>query len=108
MSIIIAALLAAPLGAEIDRHSLDLQARAEAMQPRVQARARGASAIRIDDLGTIAVICSAAAQERDPGRFLTVLEGAYRLSASESAALRASCAGYLAARHGVRRASLSH
>ena len=107
MSIIIAiAVAGAPIGAVIDRASLDLQAQVESLRPSTTAARRGAPPVRLHDLRTIASICEAASRQRQPGEFLTILEQAYNLSAADAAALRNSCTGYLAGRASVVRATI--
>ena len=101
MSILLAAFLLGPSGLpEIDRTSLDLQARAEALQPRV---ASASSRRDLFELEALTTVCRAAGSQRDPRTFLATLSRAYGLSASESAALRGSCAAYLAGRADGRR-----
>ncbi len=108
MSIIVAMLVgAAPIGAVIDRASLDLQAQAEALRPATTASRRQGPQVRLQDLGTIASICEAASRQSDPGEFLRVLERAYGMSQAESSALRSSCTGYLAARASSGRPNLN-
>jgi hypothetical protein len=103
MNIIFAALLFAPAPlAEIDRASLDLQARAEALQPRRIAAAAGARP-GLFDLETLTTVCRAASSQRDPAAFLATLSRAYGLDAAGSATLRGSCAAYLAGRADGRR-----
>ena len=111
MEIILAALLAGKtVLPAIDRDSLELQARAEALQPRTQVSApaprpapRRASGGGSLDLSAITTICRAAGNQDDPAVFLERLSGAYSLSNGESASLRASCAAYLAGRADARR-----
>jgi len=103
----------------VDRQSLELQARAEALQPRATAarrvtrpatpvrrpaprRASGGNAL---DLAQITTICRAAGEQDDPAAFIGRLSGAYSLSAGESSSLRSSCAAYLAGRADARRNS---
>jgi hypothetical protein len=92
MMIIYSLLLAssAPVLPHIDRAALELQAQAEALQAPVRSGGVGLAA-----LGTI---CGAAANQTDPAEFIATLSRAYRLSPAQGAALRASCAGYLAGR----------
>lgn len=92
MTIIYAVLLAssAPVLPHIDRASLELQAQAEALQAPAR---RGAM-----NLSAMATVCGAAAGQADPAEFLAALGRAYPLSAADSAALRATCAAYLAGR----------
>lgn len=101
MSIILSALLlgAAPL-ADIDRTSLEMQARAESLQLR-PASSRGRAGLF--ELEAMTTVCRAAGSQPDPRAFLSTLSRAYGLNASESGALRASCAAYLAGRADARR-----
>jgi len=102
---------------QIDRNALELQARAEALQPRaapprlkpVRAaqrpaprRASGGSPL---DLSSITTICRAAGNQPDPATFIARLSTAYSLSADDGLSLRSSCAAYLAGRADARRAS---
>lgn len=111
MDIILAALLAGKdVLPTIDRDTLDLQARAEALQPsRAPAPrrlpVRRASAGGELDLAAITTICRAAGHQADPAGFLARISGAYALSSDESASLRASCAAYLAGRADAQRTS---
>lgn len=113
MSIILTALLAATsVFPNIDRHSLDVQAEAEAAQSRAAALARTnrprvqpappvssiRASLRARDLATLVTICGAAANLRAPDEFLTVLGKAYAMPPQEIAALRATCAIYAAGR----------
>lgn len=94
----------------IDRNALELQARAEALQPRghvaqpahrpVIRRASGGTPL---DLVQITTICRAAGNQDDPAAFLSRLSSAYALTADDSVALRSSCAAYLAGRADARR-----
>ena len=95
MSILLAALLLGPSGLpEIDRRSLDLQARAEALQPRLaSSQAKG-----LFELDAITTVCRAAGSQPDPRAFLSTLSRAYGLDATQASALRGSCAAYLAGR----------
>ena len=95
MSIFLTAFLLGPIAlAEIDRDSLDFQARAEALQPRLAAASpRRPGLFELDAMTTV---CRAAANQRDPARFLATLSRAYGLTRAESSALRGSCAAYLA------------
>ena len=114
MIIILTALLAGskvlPL---VDRDSLEMQARAEALQPRTAPtraaspprrpaprRASGGSPL---DLAQITTICRAAGEQSDPAAFIGRLSSAYALSTGDSASLRSSCAAYLAGRADARR-----
>jgi hypothetical protein len=102
---------------QIDRNALELQARAEALQPHarnthprtvtatavrrpVPRRASGGGAL---DLASITTICRAAGNQNDPAAFIARLSSAYSLSGDESSSLRASCAAYLAGRADARR-----
>lgn len=102
MDIILAALLLAPISPlpEIDRAALDLQARAEALQPRRAVASRRAG---LFELETMTTVCRAAAGQRDPGAFLDTLGRAYGLGAGDQRTLRGSCAAYLAGRADGRR-----
>ena len=100
MSMILAALLLGPSGLlEIDRRSLELQARAEALQPRRASSARDS----LFELEAMTTVCRAASAQSDPRIFLATLSRAYGLDPGESAALRGSCAAYLAGRAEARR-----
>lgn len=100
MSIVLAALLLAPPALqEIDRASLELQARAEALQPRRAAATRQG----LFDLEAMTTVCRAAGSQADPRAFLATISRAYGLDAQESARLRGSCAAYLAGRADGRR-----
>ena len=106
MIIIMAALLAGPtVLPQIDRRSLELQARAEALQPVTARRPapRRASSGGALDLASITTICRAAGNQSDPAAFIARLSGAYALNNQDSAALRSSCAAYLAGRADARR-----
>jgi len=108
MVIILAALLAGKtVLPTIDRSALELQARAEALQPRAapvrRPAVRRASSNGTLDLASITTICRAAGNQNDPAAFLARLSGAYSLSASEGVSLRSSCAAYLAGRADARR-----
>lgn len=110
MVIILAALLAGKtVLPQIDRNALDLQARAEALQPRTARPAPRRPAVRRAstsplDLGSITTICRAAGNQPDPGAFIARLSTAYSLSSDDATSLRASCAAYLAGRADARRA----
>ena len=111
MEIILAALLA---GKEvlptIDRNTLELQARAESLQPAssrpapvrrpAPRRASGGGSL---DLASITTICRAAGNQDDPAAFIARLSSAYSLSSDEAVSLRSSCAAYLAGRADARR-----
>ena len=113
MSIILTAFLAGSALAKIDIASLELQSRAEALQPRraVAASVRRPAAVRLAratptmDLDAITTICRAAGSQPDPRGFLAVLGRAYSMSAEQSAQLNSSCAAYLAGRADARRSS---
>ena len=103
MYIFLTALLAGTALPQIDRASLELQARAEALQPTSsaartvrRAAARPAANFRRLDLDAITTICRAAGGQKDPSAFLERLSSAYGMPAGDSAALRSSCAAYLA------------
>jgi hypothetical protein len=115
MVILLAAMLAAkPALPQIDRHTLELQARAEQLQPhrapparaprpqRPQIRRASAGSL---DFAQITTICRAAGNQRDPASFIAGLATAYALSPGEGASLRASCAAYIAGRDDARRAA---
>ena len=110
MDIILAALLAGkPVLPTIDRESLELQARAEALRPVTapvaqRPRVRRASSSGTLDLGQITTICRAAGNQADPAAFIARLSGAYGLSSDDRSSLRSSCAAYLAGRADARRA----
>jgi hypothetical protein len=101
MSIFLTALLLGPVALpEIDRATLELQARAEALQPRaVPATTRQG----LFELEAMTTVCRAAASQPDPRTFLATLSRAYGLNRTESATLRGSCAAYLAGRADGRR-----
>ena len=100
MSILLAALLLGPSGLpEIDRRSLEFQARAEALRPRLARSQRDG----LFELEAMTTVCRAAGSQPDPRAFLATLSRAYGLDATESAALRGSCAAYLAGRAEGRR-----
>ena len=106
MDIILTALLAGKMALPtIDRETLELQARAEALRPRAAAAAparrpapRRTARLGPLDLGTITVICRAAGSHANPVAFVTRLGHAYELNASQTRALRSNCAAYLTAR----------
>lgn len=111
MILIVAAFLAGKaVLPQIDRNALELQARAEALQPRarparpvrrpVPRRASSGSPL---DLASITTICRAAGDQADPGGFIARLTTAYSLSSDDSVSLRSSCAAYLAGRADARR-----
>ena len=102
MSILLAAAMLGPLAlSDIDRASLDLQARAEALQPRLASSMGRRSGFF--ELEAMTTVCRAAGNQPDPRAFLGTLSRAYGLSATEAAALRGSCAAYLAGRADGRR-----
>ncbi len=90
MVIILTALLAgSKVLPMIDRDALDLQARAEALQPRTHAQRaprragrqpRRASGGNPLDLAQITTICRAAGEQADPAAFIGRLSTAYSLS----------------------------
>jgi hypothetical protein len=124
MEIIFAALLAGKaLLPAIDRESLDLQARAEALRPRTNMSRPGAATSRPAakaqrpaatatttrtssrpgsvgplDLGTMTTICREAGGHTNPVAYVTRLSAAYELNATETRSLRSNCAEYLRAR----------
>ena len=116
MELILAALLAGKnVLPQIDRSALELQSRAEALQPRqrgIQAtnatpatarrQVRRASSGPLD-LSSITTICRAAGNQADPAAFIARISGAYSLSSEDNASLRSSCAAYLAGRADARR-----
>lgn len=116
MSILLSLLLAGPVLPQVDRRALDVQARAERLQPRTVASAtrrpvpravpragiRPASASTSLDLSAITTICRAAGNAADPAEFLATLSRAYALSSAEGSSLRTSCAAYLAGRADAR------
>ena len=106
MELIIAAfLLSKEVLPSIDRDSLNLQARAEALQPRARAplTVRAASSAGTLDFASITTICRAAGSQADPAAFVARLSRAYSLSAEESLSLRSSCAAYLTGRAEAQR-----
>ena len=111
MELILIALLAGKtVLPAIDRDTLELQARAEALQPRAAVSApvrrpapRRASTAGTLDLAAITTICRAAGHQADPATFIARLSQAYSLSRDEGASLRSSCAAYLAGRADARR-----
>jgi len=111
MIIILTALLAGKaVLPQIDRNALELQARAEALQPPTMRtgpvrrpavrRASGGDPL---DLASITTICRAAGNQADPAAFIARLSSAYSLTSDDSSSLRASCAAYLAGRADARR-----
>jgi hypothetical protein len=107
MEILLAALLAGKTIADtIDHNSLELQARAESLQPRMappRPVVRRASSAGSLDFASITTICRAAGHQADPSEFVGRLSRAYSLSNAESASLRSSCAAYLTGRADARR-----
>lgn len=96
---------------EIDRRTLDTQARAEARQPRRTAPvitpvtrpvARRASTSGLDFAQTT-TICRASGNQANPALFLSRISTAYSLSPNEASSLRSSCAAYIAGRNDARR-----
>lgn len=118
MSIFVAMLLSqSKILPEVDRRALDIQARAEAAQPRRTAQpvrrpavasttqrpqVRRASGGNSLGLSSITTICRAAGSQDDPAQFLSTLARAYSLTSSESADIRTNCAAYLAGRADAR------
>jgi hypothetical protein len=101
MTIFFAAMLLAPAQLpEIDRASLDRQARIEAVRPRVTPAAGRSGLLDLEGMTTV---CRAAGRQRDPAGFLATLTRTYGLGPAESAALRGSCAAYTAGRADARR-----
>ena len=104
MDIILAALLAGKtVLPTIDRQSLELQSRAEALQSRrapatARPLVRRAASNGTLDLQSITTICRAAGHQADPAAFIARLSRAYSLTRDEGASLRSSCAAYLAGR----------
>ncbi len=105
MELILAALLAGKnVLPQIDRSALELQSRAEALQPRgaIPAMSRRQVVRRAStgplDLSSITTICRAAGNQADPAAFIARISGAYSLSRDDNASLRSSCAAYLAGR----------
>lgn len=100
---------------EIDRRTLDTQARAEARQPRRAAAApvvqtpvrrptpRRAASSGLDFSQTT-TICRASGGQANPALFLSRISTAYSLSPAEATSLRSSCAAYIAGRNDARRA----
>jgi hypothetical protein len=78
-----------------------MQARAEALQPRTAST--GGRRAGLFELDAMTTVCRAAAGQRDPRAFLGTLSRAYGLNQAESAALRGSCAAYLAGRADAQR-----
>jgi len=114
MILILTALLAGKaVLPQIDRNALELQARAETLQPharpartiRRQPQLRRASGGTPLDLASITTICRAAGNQADPAAFIARLTTAYSLSLDDSASLRSSCAAYLAGRADARRST---
>lgn len=98
---------------EIDRRTLDTQARIEARQPRRAAPApvvtparrpvaRRAASSGLDFAQTT-TICRASGGQADPALFLSRISTAYSLSPAEATSLRSSCAAYIAGRNDARR-----
>lgn len=98
MIVILAALLAGKtVLPHIDRQSLELQARAEALQTRSAPRPalRRANTTGLD-FSQITTICRAAGNQHNPAAFLTRISTAYSLSSNDTDSLRSSCAAYIA------------
>ena len=88
----------------IDRQSLDIQARAEALQTRSAPRpaVRRASDTPLD-FAQITTICRAAGNQHNPAAFLTRISTAYSLTPGEQTSLRSSCVAYIAGHADARR-----
>ena len=105
MHIILAALLASKsVLPAIDRETLEMQARAEALRPttavassstRLFRRASGGVPL---DLGTITTICRAAANHARPVAYVERQGRAHELSGNQMESLRSNCAAYIDAR----------
>jgi hypothetical protein len=106
MDILLLALLASKtVLPAIDRETLELQARAEALRPTMAAAsshrrpvARRAVAGVPLDLNTITTICRSAANHARPVAYVERLGRAYELSGNQTQALRSNCAAYIDAR----------
>ena len=104
MDIILAALLAGKtVLPTVDRETLELQARAEALRPAAagtSSNRRGARSAGVGtlDLNTITAICRRAGNHAQPVAYVERLGRAYELSGNQTRALRANCAAYLDAR----------
>jgi hypothetical protein len=103
MDIILAAFLAGKtVLPTVDRETLELQARAEALRPAAagaSANRRGArNAVSTLDLNTITAICRRAGSHAQPVAYVERLGRAYELNGNQTRALRANCAAYLDAR----------
>ena len=105
MEIILAALLAskAVLPA-IDRETLEMQARAEALRPATAVASsnrhlfsRAAGGLPLE-LGTITTICRAAANHARPVAYVERQGRAHDLSGNQMRVLRSNCAAYIDAR----------
>ena len=114
MDIIFAMLLAGKnVLPTIDRQTLELEARAEALRPATArsstrpARQRNPSVGPLD-LNTITTICRTAAGHARPVAFVEGLGRAYELSGSQTRALRSNCAAYLDARADTMRIMRRH
>lgn len=101
MIVILTALLAGKaVLPHIDRETLDIQARAEMLQPpSAVRRASGASL----GFAQITTICRAAGNQHNPAAFLTRVSTAYSLAPGEQTSLRSSCAAYIAGHADARR-----
>jgi hypothetical protein len=105
MEIILAALLASKtVLPAIDRETLEMQARAEALRPttavassnpRLFRRAVGGVPL---DLGTITTICRAAANHVRPVAYVERQGRVHELSGNQMQSLRSNCASYIDAR----------
>ena len=105
MDIILLALLASKtVLPAIDRETLEMQARAEALRatPAVASAnphffSRRAGGVPLD-LGTITTICRAAASHARPLAYIERQGRAHDLSGNQTQALRSNCAAYIDAR----------
>ena len=115
MHIILAALLASKtVLPAIDRETLEMQARAEALRPttavaspntRLFRRAAGGVPL---DLGTITTICRAAASHARPVAYVERQGRAHELSGNQMQSLRSNCAAYIDARADTLRILRTH
>lgn len=109
MILVLASLLASnSVLPEIDRRTLEMQARAERLQPSRSAAVQPRPLLRPAAMGPldftqVTTICRAAGSQRDPASFIAGLASAYRLSPAETASLRTSCAAYIAGREDAQR-----
>ena len=103
--ILIALLASKTVLPAIDRETLDLQARAEALRTstaavstyRPPATRRSAVGVPLD-LNTITTICRTAATHARPVAYVERLGRAYELSGNQTRTLRSNCAAYIDAR----------